>query len=141
MIIKAKPEDFIFWTKAKTRWGDMDGLRHINHAAYLSYMETARMESLEQLGFGNERWNSELGVILASAKVDYFSQIHHPEELDIGLAVPKIGRTSFDLLTGIFNKGKSKIIVQAVFVLVTFNYNQNKSIPVPKNIHTLSGKK
>ena len=141
MIIKVKPEDFKFWTKTKTRWGDMDGLRHINHAAYLSYMETARMEWLDQLGFVNERWNSEVGVILASAKIDYFSQIHHPEELDIGLAISKIGKTSFDLLTGIFNQGKSKIIVQAVFVLVTFNYNQNKSISVPNNIHALLRKK
>jgi acyl-CoA thioester hydrolase len=135
MTEKVQPEDFKFWTKSHTRWGDMDGLRHINHAAYLSYMETARMEWLNELGFVNKRWEGELGVILASLSVDYFSQLHHPEELEIGLVVSKIGTKSFNLLTGIFNKGKQELIVQATFILVAFNYKLNKSIPVPDEIH------
>ena len=113
----------------------MDGLRHINHAAYLSYMETARMEWMNKLGFINERWDAELGVILASVNVDYFSQIHHPEELEIGLVVTRVGTKSFDLLTGVFKKGKTELIVQATFILVAFNYNINKTIPVPDIIH------
>ncbi len=135
MTEKVQPEDFKFWTKSYTRWGDMDGLRHINHAAFLSYMETARMEWLNELGFVNKRWEGELGVILASLSVDYFSQLHHPEELEIGLVVSKIGTKSFNLLTGIFKKGKQELIVQATFILVAFNYKLNKSIPVPDEIH------
>ena len=135
MTEKVPHEDYTFWTKSHTRWGDMDGLRHINHAAYLSYMETARMEWLNELGFVNERWDSELGVILASVDVNYFSQIHHPEELEIGLAVSKVGTKSFDLLTGVFIKGRTELIVQATIILVAFNYNLNQSIPVPNIIH------
>ena len=134
MTEKLLHEDYKFWTKSHTRWGDMDGLRHINHAAYLSYMETARMEWLNELGFVNERWDSELGVILASVDVNYFSQIHHPEELEIGLAVSKVGTKSFDLLTGVFIKGRTELIVQATIILVAFNYNLNQTIPVPNII-------
>ena len=135
MTSKAHPDKLKFWTKLQTRWGDMDGLRHINHAAYLSYMETARMEWLNELGFVNERWDSELGVILASVDVNYFSQIHHPEELEIGLAVSKVGTKSFDLLTGVFIKGRTELIVQATIILVAFNYNLNQTIPVPNIIY------
>ncbi len=135
MTKKAQSEDFKYWTISHTRWGDMDGLRHINHAAYLSYMETARMEWLNDLGFVNKRWDGELGVILASLSVDYFFQIHHPEELEIGLVVSRIGTKSFDLLTGVFKKGRHELIVQATFILVAFNYKLNKSIPVPDEIH------
>ena len=134
MTKKVPHEDYKFWTKSHTRWGDMDGLRHINHAAYLSYMETARKEWLNELGFVNERWDSELGVILASVDVNYFSQIHHPEELEIGLAVSKVGTKSFDLLTGVFIKGRTELIVQATIILVAFNYNLNQTIPVPNII-------
>ena len=135
MTEKVPHEDYKFWTKSHTRWGDMDGLRHINHAAYLTYMETARMEWLNELGFVNERWDSELGVILASVDVNYFSQIQHPEELEIGLAVSKVGTTSFDLLTGVFIKGRTELIVQATIILVAFNYKLNQTIPVPNIIH------
>ena len=135
MTEKVPQEDYKFWARSHTRWGDMDGLRHINHAAYLSYMETARMEWLNELGFVNERWDSELGVILASVDVNYFSQIHHPEELEIGLAVSKVGTKSFDLLTGVFIKGRTELIVQATIILVAFNYNLNQTMPVPNIIH------
>ena len=123
-----------FLTSISTRWGDMDGLRHINHAAYFSYMETARMEWLNSLGFVNKRWDSEVGVILASAKIDYFTQIHHPERFEIGILVSRLGTKSFDLLTGIFKGDDEEPIAQATFILVSFNYHLNKSIPVPEII-------
>ena len=135
MIEKVPHEDYKFWTISHTRWGDMDGLRHINHASYLSYMETARMEWLNGLGFVKERWDGELGVILAAVHVDYFSQIHHPEELEIGMAVSRVGTKSFDLLTGVFKKGRAELIVQATFVMVAFNYKSNQTIPIPDIIH------
>tara|TARA_B100000959_G_C14762637_1_gene534013 strand:+ start:367 stop:786 length:420 start_codon:yes stop_codon:yes gene_type:complete len=135
MTEKVLPKIFKFWTESNTRWGDMDRLRHINHAVYLSYMETARMEWLNELGFVNERGDSELGVILASVNVDYFSQIHHPEELEIGMVISKIGTKSLDLLTGIFKKGRTELIVQATFVMVAFNYNLNQTIPIPDIFH------
>ena len=46
-----KPKDFDFWTTLRTRWNDMDALGHVNHTAFLSYMETARVETYIQLGF------------------------------------------------------------------------------------------
>ena len=42
--------DFIYFKKIESRWGDMDGLRHINNAKYLTYFETARLEYLSTLG-------------------------------------------------------------------------------------------
>ena len=33
------------------RWGDMDAYGHVNNTVYFRYMEQARVEYLEQLGF------------------------------------------------------------------------------------------
>ena len=132
---KVQKKDYKFWTEGYTRWGDMDGLRHINHAAYLSYMETARMEWLNESGLEKGNWETERGVILASVNVDYFTQIHHPLELEIGMAVSRVGKKSFDLLTGIFKKGRTEAIVQATFIMVAFNYNLNQTIPIPSVVH------
>jgi len=134
---KVPKKDYNFWTKCHTRWGDMDGLRHINHAAYLSYMETSRMEWLNESGLAKGYWEAERGVILASVSVDYFSQIYHPSELEIGIAVSRVGKKSFDLLTGIFKKERTEPIVQATFIMVAFNYNLNKTIPIPRVVHKI----
>ena len=40
-IKKLHHSDLDFWTIMETRWRDMDSLSHINHTAYLSYMESA----------------------------------------------------------------------------------------------------
>ena len=50
---KLKREDFYFFKSIESRWSDMDALRHINNAVYLSYFESARVEFLDSLGINN----------------------------------------------------------------------------------------
>lgn len=132
MTIKLyKRNDFDFWTTIHTRWGDMDGLRHINHAAYLTYMETARLDLYIQIGHDLDRWDQEESSILASMEVNYISQAVHPTTFEIGQRITRIGNKSYDILTAIFKKGKEMPVLQANFVLVSFNYDTNKTITVP----------
>ena len=37
------------------RWSDLDPYRHVNHAAYLAYCETARIAFLDEIGFPMSR--------------------------------------------------------------------------------------
>ncbi len=37
------------------RWADLDPYRHVNHATYLSYCESARIAFLDEIGFGMAR--------------------------------------------------------------------------------------
>lgn len=41
-------------TTIRVRWGELDPYHHVNHAAYLSYLEHARIEALESIGWGME---------------------------------------------------------------------------------------
>jgi acyl-CoA thioester hydrolase len=41
-------------TTIRVRWGELDPYHHVNHAAYLSYLEHARIEALEAIGWGME---------------------------------------------------------------------------------------
>ena len=123
--------DFDFWTTIYTNWGDMDGLRHINHAKYLTYMETARLDLYGKIGHDLERWDKETSSILASMEVNYIGQAIHPSTFEIGQRISRIGTKSYDVLTAIFRKGENRPILQANFVLVSINYNTGKTIPVP----------
>ena len=103
-------KDFDFWITIYTHWGDMDGLRHINHASYLTYMETARLDLYMQIGHKLERWDQMESSILASMEVNYINQAVHPSTLEIGQRITRIGIKSYDILTAIFQKGKEKPI-------------------------------
>lgn len=122
---------FDFWVSLRTRWGDMDGLRHINHAAYLSYMETARLDFYQSMGYDMTRWDLEISTILASMTIDYFSQATHPTVLDIGQRITRIGNKSFDILTVIFPRDEDFPIVAATFTIVTYNYKNEETVSVP----------
>jgi acyl-CoA thioester hydrolase len=123
--------DFDFWTAVDTRWRDMDALGHLNHTAYLTYMESARVEVYTQLGFSGIRKDMDESTILASMDVHYLSQVKHPASLEVGHRICRVGTTSFDFLSAVFIKGDTDPVCSALFKMVAFNYKRNQAIPVP----------
>ena len=131
---KIKRKEFDFWTQLQTRWSDMDSMGHINNASYLSYMETARVDFFAYLGLPKINKSLENSVILASSEISYLNQVSHPSILSIGHRICRIGKKSFDLLSGVFPKGQKRPVCVALFKMVSFNYNINKSILIPLEI-------
>ena len=127
--------EFDHWFKLNTRWVDMDSMGHINHASYLNYMETARIDYFSHIGLPDIHLNRKNSVILASVNISYHKQSNHPSRFNIGHRVSRVGLKSFDLLTGIFINDKVDPICIATFKMVSFNYEINQSIEVPKQIN------
>jgi acyl-CoA thioester hydrolase len=126
--------DFDYFSTIEAHWRDLDSLRHINHAAYLTYMETARVLFYRHLGFEAERWDLQSSTILVRAEVEYLKPAQFPVTFDIGQRITRIGTKSFDILTGLFESGSSDLTIKALFTLVAFNYQLNQSVPVPPEI-------
>jgi len=129
--------DFEHWMSLQTRWRDLDAMGHINHAAYLTFMENVRLEFYESLGFSSRKNGQVDGIILASMNVQYHQQVVHPSDLDIGQRIVRVGNKSFDMLTAIFIKDNESPVLSALFTLVAFNYKLNKTIPVPDIIRDM----
>ena len=125
-------KDFDFWTSINTRWRDMDALGHLNHATYLTYMESARVDVYIQLGFSAIRKEMDKSTILGSMSVHYLAQVTHPSRLDIGHRICRVGTKSFDFLAAVFHGDKP--VCNALFKLIAFNYKLNKTVPVPDEI-------
>ena len=112
----------------------MDGLRHINNAKYLTFLETARLEYLSTLGIDINRWDSETSVILAGMKVDYYRQSSYPNTYEIGCRITRLGNKSFDIFNALFEELNDDPIVTATFAIVCYNYHLDESIAVPQLI-------
>ncbi len=134
---KYSRNDFEHWMSLQTRWRDLDAMGHINHAAYLTFMENARLEFYESLGFSTRNSGEVDGIILASMNVQYHQQVIHPSGLDIGQRIVRVGNKSFDMLTAIFLKDNESPVLSALFTLVAFNYKLNKTIPAPDKIRDM----
>ena len=77
-------------------WGDVDALRHVNNTRYIAWFETARVEYLRHLGFGDASLlMGDIGPILAAVTCDYLIPIHFPATVCVGTKVATIGNTSF----------------------------------------------
>ncbi len=123
-------EDFEFIIEMEPRWRDMDGLRHINHATYLSFLETVRIRYMEQLGIDVNEWEGENSSILAGMKIDYHQQSTYPNQYDIGARVVRIGHKSFDILNALFEENNPIPVVTGVFTVIGFNYALQETVPV-----------
>ena len=125
--------EYDFFCTASTRWRDMDTLGHINHTVYLGLLETKHKEFMDHLHGSNEHkfglQSTEAGL-LASMKVMYIKQAHHPAELAIGYRITRVGSKSYDVHQGIFLKGDDKPAFQSIHTFVMFNFVEQKSIPV-----------
>jgi len=125
---KIMKSDFKFIIELDTRWSDMDCIGHVNNATFLTYIESARIKLIEDLGF------LDVPIIMASIKIDYINQLKYPSTMAIGQKISRIGNSSFDILTGIFEKTKETLITLSITTLICYDYKAQKSIKVPNQI-------
>lgn len=120
-------------TKIQLRFADMDSLGHVNNANYLTYIELARCNYLNEVLHIPVDF-SDLSVILAKAELEFLKPVKFGDEIVIYCGCSRIGGKSFDLSYEIFQqKGAEKILVlKAKTILVAYNYPQDKSIEIPE---------
>ena len=130
--------DFAHRHGVEVRLADTDAMGHVNNARYLTYVEIARVAYYEQVT-GNAlpigTHGAEEGMILAEIRVTYRSPAFYGETITVETRVERIGRTSFGMvhrLTAPESRyGPARLIAVADSVLVSYDYQQERPIPVP----------
>ena len=132
-----KISDFSFTFKLETRWKDLDAFQHINNAVYATYIESARVDLFKRWGIlGTNKGKS---IIMASLKIDYIAQLKHPSSLIIGQRVSRIGKTSFDIESVVFDQQGSPVCVGLV-VAVCYDFDNETPVAVYNTIQSDYGK-
>ena len=121
-----KINDFTFTFTLDTRWRDLDAFQHVNNAEYATYIESARVDLFERWGIPGS--NTGKSIIMASLKIDYLAQLKHPTSMIIGQRISRLGSTSFDIESVVFDESGVPVC-HAVVVAVCFDFN--KQIPIP----------
>jgi acyl-CoA thioester hydrolase len=121
--------------KFPVRWGEMDALAHINNVEYLRYFEESRLEWM--LRHGMHLNNRSEGMILLKTSTTYKKPVTYPAQVVVDLYAGRVGNTSFDLLNTLTVEGESEPACEAEFVIVWFDYVNNKPKAVPDFLRAL----
>ena len=125
--------DFRFYHSIEVRYGDLDPQGHVNNAKHLTYFEQARVAYMIELGlFTKDQSFMEIGVILADVHIAYFDPIYFGQNIKVGVHVTKFGTKSMTWEQNIVDADTGKELAKGEVVIVTYDYKEEKTIPVPQ---------
>jgi acyl-CoA thioester hydrolase len=83
--------------RTQVRWSDVDLFGHVNNAAYLRYLDDARF-ALFDMGVDDDGQLTSSRLVVVKHEIDYLGRLsYRPQEIDVEVWVPRIGRTSVDM--------------------------------------------
>lgn len=100
-----------------TRWADNDVYGHVNNALYYSFFDTTITAFLVASKVMSDPARAPM-VFVAASDCAYFRDFAFPEEIESGLAVGEIGRSSVTWRIGLFGAGEDAPRAQGRFVHV-----------------------
>jgi acyl-CoA thioester hydrolase len=93
--------DFPVHRRLQTRWSDNDVYGHLNNVAYYSLFDTAINGWLIEAAGVDVRLLPAIGVV-AETSCRFLGEVGFPDELVVGLALERRGRSSVIYRTGVF---------------------------------------
>lgn len=121
-------------TPIQIRFADQDSFGHVNNANYLTYVELARMNYLQDLV--DIDFSSSESIIMAKATVDFKLPILLNDKIEVLTRYCRLGNKSFDIEYQLVRKddgGGQTVMATAYTVIVAFNSLEQKPITIPQH--------
>ncbi|NLO30474.1 MAG: acyl-CoA thioesterase [Methanosarcina mazei] len=125
----------MFSINVSPRFGDIDGLGHVNNTVLPVWFEIGRNPIFRlfspDLDLSPDVWH----LILVRIEFDFLSQMYFRSDVEIRTYITKIGNSSFTVGHEAWQEGELKVRGQAV--LVHYDFKLQKSIPLPESIREI----
>ena len=135
--------DFPVLWPVLTRWADNDMFGHLNNAVYYQLFDTA-INGWINTNVAVDPVTMAAQGIVAESGCRYFSELHFPQRLVVGLAVTRLGRSSVTYRLGIFRTAEElaaeeeeKIAALGHWVHVYIDRTSRRPVPIPDAIRSL----
>src|SRR5437773_760915 len=130
---RMKREDFTFVHSLRVRWAEVDRQDVVFHGHYFLYFDVAVAEYWRAVGFRYpqdivENFGTDIYAVKASA--EYHGSATYDELIDIGCRVGRIGRSSMQLVFGIWRGAEH--ITSGELIYVNADPKTRKSAPWPE---------
>jgi acyl-CoA thioester hydrolase len=118
---------------------DNDVYGHVNNVVYYSYFDTVINRYLISEG-GLDIARGEVIGVAAESRCRYRRAVAFPQDIDAGLRVGKVGRSSVRYEIGLFPQGESEVAAEGSFVHVFVDRATRRSVPIPERLRTALGR-
>lgn len=129
-------KDFPFYHEIKVRFRDVDMMRHVNNAVYLTYLEEGRTGFGEWV-FKDHPQFGKFSYIVASVSINYRAPALYRDYLRIYLRVKEMRNSSFVFQYEIRKKETDELVADAESVQVMYDYRQGKKYTIPEELREI----
>jgi len=122
----------MFHLELEPRFSDTDALGHISNTSLPVWFEQARTPVFRIFHptLEVETWP----LIIARLEIDLLAQSYWHMPVEIRTGIGKIGNSSFHVIQEAWQNGKQ--IARGVAVLIHFDYETEKALPIPDDIRS-----
>ena len=139
MSIKQEPnrrDDYRKFLTITTRWMDNDVYGHINNVQYYSYFDTAVNRLLIDQGVLDIHQGNVIGLVVET-HCNFFASAAFPEDIEAGIRVAHLGRSSVRYEIGLFVKECETAVAQGHFVHVYVDRKGQKPVNIPADLRSV----
>ncbi len=112
------------------RFSDNDMVGHVNNLAFVSYIETGRVEFL-YTGIVDEL-TPNANFVVVKMDLEFHKEMVWPGKIQIGSAITRIGRTSIGMSQALFQNNICTCTSDSALVLM--DRTTRKPIPIPDSV-------
>nr|WP_168071015.1 thioesterase family protein [Sphingomonas kaistensis] len=128
--VAPRREAFRRWHEITLRWADNDAYGHVNNTVYYQWFDSAVNALLVGEGLLDIVAGDPICLVVGTA-CDYFAPLSFPGEVEVGLAVEELGRSSVRYRLGVFAKGAEEAAAAGTFVHVAVSRAGRRPVPWP----------
>ena len=121
---------YAHFSSISTRWMDNDVYGHVNNVQYYSFFDTVVNRHLIGAGALDIHAGAVIGLVVET-HCNYFAPLAFPQDVDAGLRVGQLGRSSVRYEIGLFAPGQAQAAATGHFVHVYVDRASRRPVPLP----------
>lgn len=126
----ATRSEFRAWYRYATRWADNDVYGHVNNTVYYQWFDSAVNAWLLEQGLITLQGDEEIALVVET-RCSFAAPMSYPQDIDVGLAIASIGRSSIRYRIGIFASDGDSAAAEGEFVHVLVGNQDRRPIILP----------
>ena len=122
--------DYRWFISMPTRWMDNDIYGHMNNVQHYSFFDTVVNRYLIAAGALDIHAGAVIGLVVET-HCNYFAPLAFPQDVEAGLRVAQIGRSSVRYEVGLFAPGQALAAATGHVVHVYVDRQTRRPVPLP----------
>jgi acyl-CoA thioester hydrolase len=127
----AARSEFKVWRRFTTRWADNDSYGHVNNTVFYQWFDSAVNAWLVEQGLLDIHGGDPIALVVQT-RCTYFYPLEFPQDVEVGLAVAELRRSSVRYRIGVFADAAEKTAAaQGEFVHVLVDRDSRRPVEMP----------